>query len=191
MSESDLTGDSGRGRDGEESDEPVVISSTSAKKPVVCCPLCFKEIESDLEAHFELEHKEYECPFCARIFDTQHTFNTHMESVHNETVAATVSTESKPEEEKKSTNTFSSLGVSAGTSANANDWPYVVDDDNDDENLGVVTTSARPSNAQAHRQQQQRPQHVCPVCQKSLNDQLTLEIHVESHFSEGQHLIGS
>ena len=93
-----------------------------------------------------------------------------------------------------------SLPVSTKTSSNAYDWQYanITDDENDDEIMGVANTSAWLSNVQAHGEGHSIPndhrlgqhKHICPLCQTSINDQLTLEIHVESNFSQGQYLFG-
>lgn len=49
------------------------------------CPLCMKSIgDYDLEAHFQIEHREYECPFCGHIFDSEFTMQQHLSSAHSE-----------------------------------------------------------------------------------------------------------
>ena len=49
------------------------------------CPLCMKSIgDYDLEAHFQIEHREYECPFCGFIFDSEFTMQQHLSSAHSE-----------------------------------------------------------------------------------------------------------
>lgn len=61
-------------------------SKQNREQESVKCPLCFKQIETNLEAHFESEHKELECPFCALLFDNNTLLNEHLDNVHNEDI---------------------------------------------------------------------------------------------------------
>jgi len=46
------------------------------------CPLCFKTVSTSLEAHFEQEHKEYECSCCGLLFDSDYILNQHILTMH-------------------------------------------------------------------------------------------------------------
>ena len=45
------------------------------------CPLCGKVVKN-LQNHFELEHREYECPFCGLLYDCEMILKDHIDSVH-------------------------------------------------------------------------------------------------------------
>ena len=54
-------------------------------KETITCPLCFKTVEGTVEAHFETEHNEYECPFCDLLFDNDYLLKQHVNIVHDDT----------------------------------------------------------------------------------------------------------
>ena len=64
-------------RKSKDDNEVQVIKETS------CCPLCFELVETNLESHFALKHKELDCPFCERIFDTDSELSKHLETAHH------------------------------------------------------------------------------------------------------------
>ena len=51
---------------------------------VLTCPLCFKSLRTSLESHIELEHREYECPYCGLLFDNDYILNQHVSTVHTD-----------------------------------------------------------------------------------------------------------
>lgn len=57
------------------------------KEPITC-PLCFKVVEGTVEAHFEAEHNEYECPFCDLLFDNDFLLKQHVNMVHDDTLTS-------------------------------------------------------------------------------------------------------
>lgn len=71
-----------------QSDIILIDERTTAVQPPVeqtKCPLCLKSIgDYDLEAHFQMEHREFECPFCGLLFDSEFSMQQHLTSVHNE-----------------------------------------------------------------------------------------------------------
>ena len=67
------------------------IKSTQANESILTgfnqrltCPLCFKSLKSSLESHIELEHREYECPYCGLLFDNDYILNQHVSTVHTD-----------------------------------------------------------------------------------------------------------
>jgi hypothetical protein len=64
-------------------------SEVEVIKEAACCPLCFKIVDSSLENHFALEHKEFDCPFCGSIFDTDEQLNSHVTAAHSDTTDKT------------------------------------------------------------------------------------------------------
>lgn len=52
------------------------------KEMTTACPLCLKEITGNLDDHFQLEHREYECAFCGLLFDSNSILNTHLLTAH-------------------------------------------------------------------------------------------------------------
>ncbi len=58
---------------------PTTLEFVSASTSV--CPMCFKSCQN-LEAHFTLEHREYECPICTLLFDNEIGLNRHLELDH-------------------------------------------------------------------------------------------------------------
>jgi hypothetical protein len=46
------------------------------------CPLCFMRINTSLEEHLQLEHGEYDCAFCGKLFDSDSLLSQHMLTIH-------------------------------------------------------------------------------------------------------------
>lgn len=55
---------------------------SNKKEMTTACPLCFKAVTGNLEDHFQLEHREYECAFCGLLFESNLILNQHMLTVH-------------------------------------------------------------------------------------------------------------
>lgn len=63
----------------------IILMDQESVRPQTKCPLCLRSVEGiDLENHFQLEHREYECPFCGLLFDNEFSMSQHLVSVHNE-----------------------------------------------------------------------------------------------------------
>jgi hypothetical protein len=131
---------------------------------IITCPLCFKKVNNNLETHFQLEHKEHECPLCGLLFDSDLNLNQHLSLVHVDEM-----NENKELIDEKT-----------------NDWvrktnEHVINNSilplpamNDEDNILPTTSQNNIIN---------KEEFICPVCQLKIHDQAWLEYHVDSHFN--------
>lgn len=147
-------------RTDDSSDEIVLTSIKDAdmepkKKPdLQNCPLCFKLITTDLDQHFQLAHKEFECFYCNLLFDTDYSLNRHISTVHGGDDA-------------------NEFGDDPPLLPTTQHQTHLIDSTSDwksekNENLAMKETAER---------------FVCPICNLEAQSQVWLEIHVDSHFN--------
>lgn len=48
------------------------------------CPLCLLDVNGSLQAHFDKEHSEFDCPLCVKSFKSQQDLDFHVKIVHDE-----------------------------------------------------------------------------------------------------------
>ena len=124
------------------------------------CPLCGKIVKKNLQKHFELEHKEYECPFCGLLYDCEPILKEHIDSVHQCDEVVNLPNDSEFEVGDFDYKSNKNENESASKK-------YKIDNDDD-----VIVCYENDNNS-----------FVCPICNLRIQDQTWLELHVESHFN--------
>jgi transcription elongation factor Elf1 len=130
------------------------------------CPLCGKIVKSSLEKHFEAEHKEFECPFCGLLFDTEFVLNQHLSTVHDELGESGYVNKSKNSMPSRDECNFNLTS----------DWVAKNTSCKDVIEIDVEAEHEKMSSA--------KECFTCPICQIKIKDEQWLEIHVDSHFNE-------
>jgi predicted RNA-binding Zn-ribbon protein involved in translation (DUF1610 family) len=120
------------------------------------CPLCGKIVKKNLQKHFELEHKEYECPFCGLLYDCEPILKEHIDNVHQCDEVANLPN-----------NNFEVGDLDYKLMKNKNEAS--TEDEIDDD---VIACDENINKS-----------FVCPICNLRIQDQTWLELHVESHFN--------
>ena len=131
------------------------------------CPLCGKIIKGNLEKHFEAEHKEFECPFCGLLFDTEFVLNQHLSAVHDD------------------------LGESGYVNKTKNPMPSTNESNFNLTSDWVAKNTISKDIIEIDVEAEHDAGLTCPICQIKIKDELWLEIHVDSHFNENANEIGS
>lgn len=135
---------------------------------IITCPLCFKKIKDDLETHFQLEHKEHECPLCGLLFDSELNLNQHLSLVHVDEMNVNKDLiDEKTNDWVRKTNEH----VINNSILPPPPIPVMNDEDN------LLPTTSQSNNTM------NKEEYVCPVCQLKIHDQAWLEYHVDSHFN--------
>ena len=70
--------------DGSNENVSTIKNQNNDFNEITTCPLCYKVVRGQLEAHFMAEHREFECPFCGLLFDNDLVLNQHVNTVHND-----------------------------------------------------------------------------------------------------------
>ena len=63
------------------------MSKRSLDEPHLC-PLCLENVDGSLEIHFNIEHREFQCFFCAKNFPTRTALDLHVKNVHDNLTCA-------------------------------------------------------------------------------------------------------
>lgn len=133
---------------------------------IIECPLCGKVVKNNLQKHFEMEHQEYECPYCGLLYDCETILNDHIASVHH-----------CDEKLTSNDNTNFDIGV----------FDYKQIKDVESKNVVVKNDENKMSKNGDFNDEITNKSFVCPICNLHIQDQTWLELHVDSHFNSNNY----